>query len=368
MASRVLIANDLPPLRNDLPRHPELDSLRAFAILGVMYTHFVNDDSMLGTLAVDLFFVLSGYLITGILLRCRTFIEAGESSVPAILRTFYLRRCLRILPVYYLCLFGLVLAGSQEVRDHVWWHATFNSNLLFVFKPFSEFTAHFWTLAVEEQFYLIWPVIILFTPRSKLLAVLLTVIACGPAYRLAGYAAGWSRNAMCILMPGSLDILAIGALLAHVDVEKRWRPNLLRAGLCSTPVPLLLAAFPFFQATHLYILERTFCALAFAWLISTSIGGAHSAAKGLRLRVLVNVGVVSYGAYVFHLVGGRLAAKTYAYLWGRELDRGLLLFILGTAMTLAIAAGSWKLVEQPINSLKRFLPYRSARERVSQLS
>ena len=354
--------------RSDLPRHPELDSLRAFAIFGVMYTHFVNDDSMLGTLGVDLFFVLSGYLISGILLRCRTLIESGGSNIPATLRTFYVRRGLRILPVYYLCLVGLVLAGNQEARDQFWWHATFNSNILFVLRPFTTVTSHFWTLAVEEQFYVVWPVIILLTPRSKLFPVLLMTIALGPIYRVAGYAAGLPHNALGILLPGCVDILAIGALLAYVDVDKRWRPALMRAGLWSIPVPLLLAGFPVLNAPQFYIVVRPLCGLAFAWMIATSIGGTHSVARALRVRVLVSVGVVSYGAYVFHLVAGRLAERFYAHLMAApQLDRGLSLFIWGTAMTLVIAAASWKLVEQPINSLKRLWPYGSPGARASLL-
>jgi peptidoglycan/LPS O-acetylase OafA/YrhL len=154
-------------------RFHELDGLRAFAILGVLYTHFINDESMVGTLGVELFFVLSGYLITGILLRGRNLIEACESTLPTVLKSFYIRRALRILPVYYFCLFCLWLAGSQEVKDQIWWHATFNSNMLFVFIPFTNLTPHFWTLAVEEQFYVFWPAIILLAPRRHLLTILL---------------------------------------------------------------------------------------------------------------------------------------------------------------------------------------------------
>ena len=79
-------------------RRKELDGLRAFALFGVIYTHAVNDDSMLGNLSVLLFFVLSGYLITGILLRLRQRIEANAATVAVSLKTFYVRRFLRIFP------------------------------------------------------------------------------------------------------------------------------------------------------------------------------------------------------------------------------------------------------------------------------
>jgi peptidoglycan/LPS O-acetylase OafA/YrhL len=143
---------NLSPTSKSMHRFEELDGLRAFALLGVMYTHFVNDDSMLGSLGVYLFFVLSGYLISGILLRCRGLIEAGKSTLTTVLKTFYIRRALRILPVYYLFLFGLWFAGSHEVREQFWWHVTFNSNSLFVFIPFTTVTPHLWTLALKSNF------------------------------------------------------------------------------------------------------------------------------------------------------------------------------------------------------------------------
>jgi peptidoglycan/LPS O-acetylase OafA/YrhL len=144
-----------------MTRRKELDGLRALAIFGVMYTHFVNDDSALGTLGVYLFFVLSGYLISGILLRCRDLIEGSRATPSGTLRTFYVRRILRIFPVYYLYLFGLLIVGSTEIHEQFWWHATFNSNLLFSFFPFTSLTPHLWTLSVEEQFYFFWPAVIL---------------------------------------------------------------------------------------------------------------------------------------------------------------------------------------------------------------
>jgi peptidoglycan/LPS O-acetylase OafA/YrhL len=104
-------------------RRTELDGLRALAVLGVMYTHFVSHDSMLGTLGVYLFFVLSGYLISGILLRLRDAVDATDTKISNALKTFYIRRILRIVPVYYLCLFGLAIAGSKEVRTQFWWHS-----------------------------------------------------------------------------------------------------------------------------------------------------------------------------------------------------------------------------------------------------
>jgi peptidoglycan/LPS O-acetylase OafA/YrhL len=338
-------------------RRTELDGLRALAILGVMYTHFVNDDSVLGTLGVYLFFVLSGYLITGILLRCKDLIEAKKATLGGTLKTFYIRRSLRIVPVYYLCLFILLIAGSHEVREQIWWHVTFNSNFLFSLVPFTDLTAHFWTLAVEEQFYLVWPAIILLAPKRYLLPILIVLIVSAPVYRLlVGTVFGFSKNASGIITIACLDCLATGALLAYVNGRGWTHAALLKVGFWSLPIPVLLATFGSFHNDFFDEIARTLCAFAFAWIVAYS-STTWLPGRLLRMRVFVTVGIVSYGAYIFHLPVRRLVIMLYSNTTGQELDYGPRLFIFGAAVTLAIAAIFWKLFEQPINSLKLYWPY-----------
>jgi peptidoglycan/LPS O-acetylase OafA/YrhL len=335
-------------------RRKELDGLRALAILGVMSTHFVNDDSALGTLGVYLFFVLSGYLISGILLRSRDLIVAHKATRQSALQTFYIRRILRIFPVYYLFLFALWIAGSHEVRQQIWWHATFTSNLLFALTPFTAVTAHLWTLAVEEQFYLFWPAIILLTPKRYLLTFLLVLIASAPLYRLIAGFAGFSANATGIITIACLDCLSVGALLAYLENDKPRQEVLLKLGFWSLPAPGLLAVFGTLHDVYLDNLARTLCAFAFAWIIARYLNQSN---VFLKSRVLVAIGVVSYGAYIFHLAAAHVVSKLHFIAFGQGLGRGPLLFVLGVPMTLVIAAASWKFFEQPINSLKSYWPY-----------
>jgi peptidoglycan/LPS O-acetylase OafA/YrhL len=344
-------------------RRTELDGLRALAVLGVMYTHFVNDDSALGTLGVYLFFVLSGYLISGILLRSRDLISAHKATRQSALKTFYIRRILRIFPVYYLFLFALWIAGSYEVREQIWWHATFTSNLLFALTPFTAVTAHLWTLAVEEQFYLVWPAIILLTPKRHLLSVLLALIASAPIYRVIAVFFGFSENATGIVTIACLDCLGVGALLAYLENDKPRRDFLLKLGLWSLPVPVLLALLGIPANDYLQNLARTPCAFAFAWIIARYLNQSN---LFLKSRVLVAIGVVSYGAYIFHLAAAHLVSKLYFIAFGQGLGRGPLLFVLGVPMTLVIAAASWKFFEQPINSLKSYWPYENNGHSVAQ--
>ena len=141
------------------------DGLRALAVLAVIQHHFgikaVNDVLAPGGPAVQLFFVLSGYLITGILLDAREQADRG-----AALTTFYIRRALRIFPAYYV---ALTLAASLNVNVYdAWpWHAAYLSNVRIALDgKWPGPVSHFWSLSVEEQFYLLWPMIVLFARRS----------------------------------------------------------------------------------------------------------------------------------------------------------------------------------------------------------
>lgn len=163
------------------PHYPALDGLRGVAILLVVFFHnfgFISY-SVFGWLGVDLFFVLSGYLITDILLNTVT--------QKNFLKNFYARRALRIFPLYYLFLFIsfflLPLFNSLKTElqfyiDHQWWLWLYLQNWLYSFNtpPNTSFLNHLWSLAVEEQFYLIWPFLILLIRKPKYLLWLMVLV------------------------------------------------------------------------------------------------------------------------------------------------------------------------------------------------
>jgi peptidoglycan/LPS O-acetylase OafA/YrhL len=119
--------------------------------------HYIPTDYLtLGLLAVRLFFVLSGFLITGILLGYR------RDEPKTALKRFYSRRILRIFPIYYLTLFVALALQVRPIQQGAIWHLTYTSNFIAPFHPeWMGPASHFWTLAVEEQFYLVWPCIML---------------------------------------------------------------------------------------------------------------------------------------------------------------------------------------------------------------
>src|SRR5216683_2343743 len=207
---------------------PQFDGLRAIAILGVLFAHTEYLQSVphlgfvkYGRAGVDLFFVLSGFLITGILLDAK-----GSSHY---FRNFYVRRVLRIFPLYYGFLFAFFIlapalrpptpGGPFEAwRASQGWYWSYLSNYQLLFpqwaRPYP--LSHFWTLAVEEQFYLFWPAVVLFTSRKGLLRVCLFCIAGSFLFRSWLNWAGLDPGLGYRLTPARLDTLAIGAALAVI--------------------------------------------------------------------------------------------------------------------------------------------------------
>ncbi|UCH58728.1 MAG: acyltransferase, partial [Anaerolineales bacterium] len=216
---------------------PQLDALRFFAVLGVIVAHnwhpkrlpWLFGDLDWAGLGVRLFFVLSGFLITRILLACRDSQE--QTSQPAFfyIRQFYARRFLRIFPIYYLVLIIVFVSNIPPARE-VWiWLVTYTTNVyITVFNTWVGRLGHFWTLAVEEQFYLVWPWLVLFAPKKWLTPIIMILIPIGPIYRLYAYEnfpfdIGAMDFKAATLTPASLDILGIGALLAllwHTNIRK----------------------------------------------------------------------------------------------------------------------------------------------------
>ena len=178
---------------------PQLDSLRAFAVGAVMLVHF-NYPFLafvpLG-LGVPLFFVLSGFLITGILLR-------GQPTAECI-GGFYLRRGLRLFPLYFLVV-AIIAVFSQELRDAWPYYAFYGVNFWVAKNMQWGVATHFWTLAVEEQFYLLWPLVVLFTPRRVLAYLCVSLIPISLAFRVAMQVLAHNGFGFALL-PGSFDSL-----------------------------------------------------------------------------------------------------------------------------------------------------------------
>lgn len=313
-----------------LAYRPQLDALRAIAVGLVLLSHFWLTRSGLGHLGVRLFFVLSGFLITSILLR-----DSG-------LVGFYARRALRLAPALYLALALALLLDLDGMRSTWKWHVLQLSNLLFAVHDSWSVAwpaDHLWSLNVEEQFYLLWPLVIAATPRRWLAAVLAAFAVAAPLFRVGAHLLDWGGVAASVLPPASFDALSVGALLAVAPTR-----HVYRWGLVAAPL-LLLTVF------------RTALPPG-PWLDELAELGALPSLAALVLAGwkgdlplshpwLVGLGRMSYGVYLYHgFVFGAAARLGLS-------QHGPVLFLVCTAVTLVVAWLSHRLVETPIRAFGR---------------
>jgi peptidoglycan/LPS O-acetylase OafA/YrhL len=347
---------------------PQLDGLRAVAVFLVFIHHWTTWHLDTGQIGVQLFFVLSGFLITGILLDLRTKgARVGQSTLLS-LRQFYGRRFLRIFPLFYGTLALLYVFDLSLVREFIGWHVTYLSNVGFALKgEFMGRTSHFWTLAVEEQFYLIWPLLILTAPRRNLLPVIVGAILLAPLCRMGLYASGYTNFVTYNLWPVSnLDTLGLGSLIALLIRRDEWSvlwERYLKYGLLAG-IPIYLAirfgGWPAEGALQLVpMLQQTALALGLGWIVVTASYGFEGAVGTmLEWQPIVYLGKISYGLYVFHnFAPDVLRNIETVFNLSFSLRSGALGFLLSFCLTVAVSAASWHFYERPINSLKSHCPY-----------
>jgi peptidoglycan/LPS O-acetylase OafA/YrhL len=355
-----------------------LDGLRAVAVAAVIVFHarvaidggpLVRAYQWVGTagwVGVDLFFVLSGFLITGILLDAK--------DRPHYFRTFYVRRTLRIFPLYYAVLFGtlviapIFLGASQPgertiLREQAWlWTYTTNVEVLrwggMLFTSGWISLTHLWSLAIEEQFYLVWPLLVRVTSRRALVVVAGAIVIAAPVVRVAMRSAGVSPAAVYEFTLCRLDPLAVGACCAVlVRARPAWaaRASAILGGLGALGVAIAIAIAHRFEldAGPVQTLGLSALALGFG-------GAVLRAARGVRwleARPLVAIGKYSYGMYLFHA----LLLPLYRRIYAPSSLAGALGFALFVFVaTFAIAAASWHLFERRFLALKdRWAPSRT---------
>ncbi len=322
---------------------------------------------------VTVFFVLSGFLISRILFNERV----KESATGKVLSSFYARRALRIFPIYYLTLF--VVLGFGLSSNTGWSYAFYFQNIQFAINNgFDGVNGHLWSLAVEEQFYLFWPLIMLLTPKKYLLQVIVIAIALGPISRILGMEwflyLGKDQELIHVLTPTTLDSFGIGALLAYYETfrhgsyckfTRSFAPALI--GIVGF---ILYVTFRHFQEGVLDdIFHRTVISMWCVFLIPLNYSfNVNRYSATAIFKALVHIGKVSYGIYLFHPyvkvwfdwfrimlmehVQSEMVASIINASFGNKIQ-----FLLLTVMTIALSTISWKLIEAPINGLKRLVPY-----------
>jgi peptidoglycan/LPS O-acetylase OafA/YrhL len=295
------------------PYYPALDGLRGLAILLVVFYHnfgFINY-FFFGWLGVDLFFVLSGYLITDILLRSQ---EKKEG-----LYNFYVRRILRIFPLYYLILFLFLIVlprfpvfqdSLKYYTDNQVWLWTYLQNWLYIFKPTGEshMLHHLWSLAVEEQFYILWPLAIYLVPKPKyLLALIICLLITVLLLRCMVWINKYEDLAYFNLFTFSrIDGICIGCIVALLQKINRRFLTTHMSLLVFTFAGLnflfyFVNSFYRFSFPYLALIGYTTLAMLFGLLVYEAVKQENKFINIVfNWRILRFFGKISYGLYVIH--------------------------------------------------------------------
>jgi peptidoglycan/LPS O-acetylase OafA/YrhL len=328
-------------------RNTALDAVRGIAILMVLVWHiagpWASTHSEILRIAVsttwsgvDLFFVLSGYLIGGILLRNRS---AGGDY-----RCFYMRRMLRILPLYIVFLLGYVATQGYSWEELSF--VSFTQNIMWSMKSTfgPEIIAPTWSLAVEEQFYMILPFLIRTCPKERIKLVLLTAIIAAPFLRLIAISLGLAHGAYMFL-PCRVDSLFLGVLIAHTTQQMKgdsrivvvrtyvaWATAFLGLGFAGFTALGLDALDPLMATIGYSVIDLFYAGVVFLVVTKQSNDSA-------LLRPLAWCGLGAYSMYLFHMPIWVLVFHPMGHGLGPPIG--------ALAAIFAVAVVCWRLIEAP---------------------
>lgn len=344
----------------------QLDGLRGFAILTVLLHHFgMHLPSWLdwGPLGVRLFFVLSGFFITLSVWKIKDS-SRGLGNLGVQLGAFHGNRLLRLTPVLYISLALGFLWGFPEIREALGRHMLFLTNFYIVEVGYwPHVVSHLWSLSVQEQFYLVWPFLLLLTPRAWFPAVLAAVVCMAVSFRAACLLMDYPEVFRWVMLPGCLDSFAAGALVAWWKHEK---PAMLKLSSRSFWTFGGIAVGGYLVARQMrYVYDLGWWAAfievlemgLLVWLVlGASRGWSGPVKTVIEWKPLVWFGKVSLGIYIYHVLvhiafGPWLDA---AGLTGKFAG-GLPRFCVLLALTAGVAWLSWMYVESPIEMVRKRL-------------
>jgi peptidoglycan/LPS O-acetylase OafA/YrhL len=340
---------------------PELDGLRCVAVLGVVLFHLRVPGFSIGGLGVWLFFVLSGYLITRILLSERS----QSEGMGSFLWRFYARRTLRIFPLYYAYLVVIYAIQTVSViapKDYIYFF-TYTQNFLLGATHFNYpgLLWHTWSLAIEEQFYLVWPILVYCLSRGSLTAVCSLAVLGAPIYRNWVYLATDNPHLTYTIPLGSADALALGCLCAlhwnYMASVSRGAVAVAAGASAVLLVTLVAVIDPeaFWDvrdwvAHPAQMLVFSAAAIMSAALLIVSLrfklGGV------LRSSVIVHIGKISYGIYMWHVLAMVIAVRLLEQVSPAASTNAWLRTAASLVVTYLIAFVSYQYFERPFLRMK----------------
>jgi peptidoglycan/LPS O-acetylase OafA/YrhL len=345
-----------------------INSLRTFAVFSVLFSHFFNQNItkhlFLGNAGVNLFFVISGFLISKNLIQLK---ESNE-TLGKKLKLFYFRRSLRIFPIYYLYLVILFFFFYHSTSGQLSWASLYVFNFFELKYEASKLLIHVWSLSLEEQFYLIWPLLILLIPNPRRITIVYSIIFISIMFKLI-----FPEINHKLFTFSSFDSFAIGSLFAHLLLKDR----LLLIKYLGNKILLYIALIIYaaviylsFYEPNLYIenLFRTSTSIISFYLIGLAVF-PEKHQKGMFVKILDNktlifFGKISYGIYMYHMIVSvildpyinevfeSLISNQNNWIKYIYFNSYVIKFPLYTSISIFIAYVSFEFIEKPILKLK----------------
>lgn len=361
--------------------YKQLDFLRFIAISLVIIAHWFNNSISIffvtGELGVFLFFTLSGFLITRLLLLKKNKIDENTESKKFALKNFYIRRVLRLFPIYYLILCFLLIINFAGFKEKSTWYFFYASNIYtYIQQRWDGVLGPYWSLAVEEQFYLIWPFFLFFINKNNVRKIFYACILLGPIFRgiflLISVNFFETHNkylSSFVLMPNCIDAFAFGGVLAFNLLNNSKDGSALvrfmhhRYTIIGITICTFLLLF-FKGHFFYYIFFPTFFSFCAMHIVCVLIKGVTGFGKTIiEFPFFIFLGKISYGLYIYHGLmftimawGDVLFAKlripfkaNYFLNNENEIVKGVSM----VAFLIMIAACSFYFIEKPIMKLKR---------------
>ena len=343
----------------------QIDALRCFSVLIVIFHHLpvMRGGNLFSQFfhhfsGVDIFFVISGFLITRILIKSKQNSESNKSN----LKTFYIRRFFRIFPIYYASILYLVLLNPGGYRDYFLNDLLYISNFKMGFDgTFASITPHFWSLSVEEQFYLFWPFLIFAVPfaRNRLIKSIAIVFCVGViGYYLFGcldkvFLA--SRTITC------LSYLAAGGVLGYLEMFQSQRfKNLSKAWPIVLAILIMRPILEFYGGLYIHSSLNFPLHIILSVLIVAKfvVGFKGVSSMFMEFKPVLFLGKISYGLYVYHFIAIHFITPINKFLGAGVPVEGYEGAMYKILFTIVIAICSWYLFENPINRLKNKFSYK----------
>jgi peptidoglycan/LPS O-acetylase OafA/YrhL len=338
-----------------------LDTLRAISVFIVVFHHlpvlpFATPLSSIfnGITGVDIFFIISGFLITTILLQAKQ----ESSNLWFSLKSFYIRRFLRIFPLYYSVIILLYILNPHNYRNDFIYDLLYVSNFYMGYQGnFTSVTPHFWSLAVEEQFYLFWPLLIFILPKRKEWIMFWVVFMAG----IISYVYFIKHNPFFGARTFvNLSYLSAGAIWAYIKITYSDLTILKRFSLIFIIIFIFFGTFLFFNPLNLNNHFHKLINFLFCW--SCVIYFSLSESSLLHNKLLVYLGKISYGIYVFHFLMIFPVAIVFKYTFPEVLHNLYLSNLFKIIFCVMVSIFSWHFFESRILKLKEKFTYISNKQ------